>query len=151
MNTKGTFLGKKSCTGYKRIWDVILKIHVMFQKVKLWFSLNSKKKLQQIYKNGWKCLDPLLQLGEIVARIESGTEWRRGRHSSRRACKQENVVVVYHVTIVAIGHGLLKDIWPLLIGCVLRTAGSSIIWNYADPLTSLELLNRGILLVLFTM
>ena len=28
-----------------------------------------------------------------------------------------------------------------VLGCVLRTAGSSIIWNYADPLTSLELLN----------
>ena len=37
------------------------------------------------------------------------------------------VVVVYHVTIEAIGHGLLKKFWPLVIGCVLRTAGSSII------------------------
>ena len=31
-------------------------------------------------------------------------------------------VVVYHVNIVAIGHGLLKKFWPLVIGCVLRTA-----------------------------
>ena len=45
-------------------------------------------------------------------------------------------VVVYHVTIVAIGHGFLKKFWPMVIGCVLRTAGSSINWNYADPLTS---------------
>ena len=37
------------------------------------------------------------------------------------------VVVVYHVTIVAIGHGLLKKFWPMVIGCVLRTAKSSII------------------------
>ena len=37
------------------------------------------------------------------------------------------VVAVYHVTIVAIGHGLLKKFWPLVIGCVLRTAGTSII------------------------
>ena len=37
------------------------------------------------------------------------------------------VVVVYHVTIVAIGHGLLKKFWPMVIGCLLRTAGSSII------------------------
>ena len=29
------------------------------------------------------------------------------------------VVVVYHVTIVAIGHGLLKKFWPLVLGCVL--------------------------------
>ena len=36
-----------------------------------------------------------------------------------------HVVVVYHVTIVAIGHGLLKKIWPMVIGCFLRTAGSS--------------------------
>ena len=33
------------------------------------------------------------------------------------------VVVVYHVTIVAVGHGLLKKFWPLVLGCVLRTAG----------------------------
>ena len=31
--------------------------------------------------------------------------------------------------IVAIGHGLLKKFWPMVIGCVLRTAGSFIIWN----------------------
>ena len=37
------------------------------------------------------------------------------------------VVVVYHVNIVAIGHGLLKKFWPMVIGRVLRTAGSSII------------------------
>ena len=37
------------------------------------------------------------------------------------------VVVVDHVTIVAVGHGLLKKFWPLALGCVLRTAGSSII------------------------
>ena len=29
----------------------------------------------------------------------------------------------------------------LVVDCVLRTAGSPFIWNYADPLTSLELLN----------
>ena len=50
-----------------------------------------------------------------------------------------DVVVVYHVTIVAIGHGVVEEI--LAFGTWLRTAGSSIIWNYADPLTSLELLN----------
>ena len=37
------------------------------------------------------------------------------------------VVVIYYVTIAAIGHGLLKKFWPLVLGCVLRTAGSSII------------------------
>ena len=37
----------------------------------------------------------------------------------------DGVVDVHRVTIVAIGHGLLKKIWPLVIGCVLRTAGSS--------------------------
>ena len=29
----------------------------------------------------------------------------------------------------------------LVIGCVLHTAGSSFMWNYADPLSSWELLN----------
>ena len=52
-----------------------------------------------------------------------------------------DVVVVYHVTILAIGHGLLEKFWPMVIGCVLRTAGSSIIFNFVDPHTSLELLN----------
>ena len=33
------------------------------------------------------------------------------------------VVVVYHVTIVAIGHGLLKKFWPLVLGCVLALQG----------------------------
>ena len=28
-------------------------------------------------------------------------------------------VLIYHVTI---GHGLLKKCWPIVIGCVLRTA-----------------------------
>ena len=37
------------------------------------------------------------------------------------------VVVVYNVTIVAIGHGVVEEFWPLVIGCVLRTTGSSII------------------------
>ena len=34
-------------------------------------------------------------------------------------------VVVYHVTIVALGHGVLKR--AVVIGCVLRAVGSSII------------------------
>ena len=37
------------------------------------------------------------------------------------------VVVVYHETIVAIGHGLLNKWWPKVIGCDLRTGGSSLI------------------------
>ena len=60
------------------------------------------------------------------------------------------VDVVYYVTIVAIGHRLLKKFWPMVIGCVLRTAGSSIIWNYAEPLTSLELLNCYLTLAMIT-
>ena len=37
------------------------------------------------------------------------------------------VVVVYHVTIVAIGYGLPKKFWFVVIGYVLRTALSSLI------------------------
>ena len=36
------------------------------------------------------------------------------------------VAVVYNVTVVAIGPGLLKKFWPIVIGSVLHTAGSSI-------------------------
>ena len=36
---------------------------------------------------------------------------------------------------------VVEEIGLLVLGCVLRTAGNSIIWNYAEPLTSLELLN----------
>ena len=36
------------------------------------------------------------------------------------------VVVVYHAIFVTIGHGLLKKSWPMVIGCVLRTAGNAI-------------------------
>ena len=28
----------------------------------------------------------------------------------------------------------VSSLWPLVLGCVLRTAGSLIIWNYSDPL-----------------
>ena len=31
---------------------------------------------------------------------------------------EQVVVVVYHVTMVAIGHGLLKKCWPLVLDCV---------------------------------
>ena len=41
--------------------------------------------------------------------------------TSREVC----VVVVYHVTTVAGGHGMLNKFWPLVIDCVLRTAGNS--------------------------
>ena len=36
-------------------------------------------------------------------------------------------VVVYHVIIVSIGHGLLKKFWHMVIGCGLRAAGSTYI------------------------
>ena len=41
---------------------------------------------------------------------------------------------VYHVTIVAVGHGLLKKCWPMVVGCVLRTSRSSLILKYTIPL-----------------
>jgi len=40
------------------------------------------------------------------------------------------VVVVYHVTIVSIGHGLLKKCWPF--GTRLRSAENSL----ADPINT---------------
>ena len=52
--------------------------------------------------------------------------------TSSRQCIHYNVemslvVVVYHETIVAIEHGLLMKFWVIIIGSVLRTAGSSLI------------------------
>ena len=39
--------------------------------------------------------------------------------------RQPDPVVVYHATIVSIGHYLLMKCWPTVLGCVLRTEGSS--------------------------
>ena len=39
--------------------------------------------------------------------------------ASRKLILDLVVIVVYHVTIVAIGRGLLKKFWPMVIGCVL--------------------------------
>ena len=44
----------------------------------------------------------------------------------QKRLKTRYVMVVCHVAVVAIGHGLLQKFWPMVIGCVLRTAGSSI-------------------------
>ena len=46
---------------------------------------------------------------------------------SKRVWPLTNVVVVYHVTIVAVGLVLLKKYWTTVICCFLSTAGSFII------------------------
>ena len=43
----------------------------------------------------------------------------------RRMPIYDCISVVYHVTIVASGHGLLKKCYPAVLDCVLRIAGSS--------------------------
>ena len=43
------------------------------------------------------------------------------------------VVVVYHVTIVSIGHWLFKKFWLMVIGCVLRPAWSFLILELCRP------------------
>ena len=69
----------------------------------------------------------------LVSYLQRPTSWgcrgtsrryRRPGSGSPAGYPVQNVVVVYHVTIVAIGHGLLKKFWPMVIGCVLRMAGS---------------------------
>ena len=52
--------------------------------------------------------------------------WPKTRYGALYLKRREifNVVVVYHVTIVEIGLGLLKKVGPLVLGCVLRTTGS---------------------------
>ena len=46
------------------------------------------------------------------------------RHFNLYSCILD-VVVVYHVSILAIGHVLFKNFWPMVIGCILLNAGSS--------------------------
>ena len=62
------------------------------------------------------------------------------RTISIHALHKDVVVVVYHVTIVAGGHGLMKTLWSMALDCVLRPAGSSIPLNYANLITLLVLL-----------
>ena len=90
---------------------------------------NIKRKIRKIiYKNIF---------GKIIKTIETNLYFFRGLRRVNSSDYLSNkikhfhyvVVVVYHVTIVAIGHGLLKKFWPLVIGCVLRTAGSSNVKN----------------------
>ena len=47
------------------------------------------------------------------------------------------VVVVYHVTIVAMDLGCLRNFGLLVIGCVLRTAGSLLFvtWFVSEPIS----------------
>ena len=65
--------------------------------------------------------------------------------------KPNSNVVVYHVTTVAIGYGLLKKCWPMVIGSVLRTAQSSLVetlhtrlrcCNYSISIKIVEQLNK---------
>ena len=72
-----------------------------------------------------KVLEPIMNKNELVKIMltvfkhnEAATDFFKVRFT------EIPVVDVYHVTIVAIGHGLLKKFWPLVIGCVLRTEGS---------------------------
>ena len=39
------------------------------------------------------------------------------------------LLCTYHLPIAAIGPGLLKNFYPMAIGCVLCPAGSFLIWN----------------------
>ena len=59
----------------------------------------------------------------------------------------EGNLVVYNVTIVEIRHGVLKKFLPMVIGCALRTAGSSIILigmgnGMSLPTTGLQTFNQ---------
>ena len=60
---------------------------------------------------------------KIFYKIENKQKYFQIKAS--RGGRQKYVVVVYHVTNLASGHGLLNNLLPLLISCVLCTAGSS--------------------------
>ena len=57
---------------------------------------------------------PAVRSLEPKAQISSTTQLLQWLHGKQQ----------HHVTIVAIERGLLKRCWPMIIGCVLRTAGS---------------------------
>ena len=64
--------------------------------------------------------------------------WRRGRTAAHprqvhRGARTGTIWLkstsdVVYVTIVVIGHWLMKKFWPLVLGCVLRTAGTLTIY-----------------------
>ena len=69
-----------------------------------------------------------IKMGEIGQLEDEATKRKQRLAALKRKLQVSGVVVVYHVTIVAFGHGLLKKFWSfLVIGCVLCTAGSSFI------------------------
>ena len=62
-------------------------------------------------------------------RILEGRGSKKSRGWVGRAQQIQVVVVVYHFTIVAIGHGLLKKFWPFMV------------YHYNTPKLSSELLS----------
>ena len=54
----------------------------------------------------------LQKAGAQMASRQESRERGGGYNQAGAACSSQYVVVVYHVTIVAIGHGLLKKFWP---------------------------------------
>ena len=60
------------------------------------------------------------------------------------------VVVVYHVTIVAIGHGLLKKFWPMVLGCVQDTERPYVSFDVPNLGTPIEKIRNSKTLYLQT-
>ena len=52
------------------------------------------------------------------------------------------VVVIYHVTIVAIGHGLLKSFWPLVN--IVNTLQASFLAKFTNTKVEVETMRRKI-------
>ena len=65
---------------------------------------------------------PLLQVVRIRIRL------RKSRIRNHKANWTDSVVVVYHATILAIRQRLLTHFCSMVIGCVLRTARSCLIF-----------------------
>ena len=64
----------------------------------------------------------VLDVGEVV------------QHPAGSGSEYHNVVVVYHVTIVASGHGFVNKVLPLVIGCEYRNSECMICENYTKLL-----------------
>ena len=52
---------------------------------------------------------------KLTTRLNPPRRSPTNSNSRRNWKKVPTVVVVYHVTIVAIGHGMLKKFWPMVI------------------------------------
>ena len=101
-------------------------LHNTYHPKRCWWKMDLKGRkweyeIQNIY--------PWIYLPETSLAVCPGVSVHHTAPGLPLVPLDNNVVVVYHVLIVPMGHKLLKKLWPMVIGCILRTAGSSLVWK----------------------